>query len=129
MTRPRTVTTAPYVNGQQATQTPAASPTPVPAPAVVVVPQRPATPAAQTAATPVPTLTQTPAPVPVPTPFIALAPLQPARPLAAGKLRAQIAEAERALKTRVRPTAIANAFDFVTLAALDEDTGRVHLLT
>src|SRR5437763_6142354 len=55
MTRPRTVTTAPDVNGQQATQTPAASPTPVPAPTVVVVPQRPATPAAQTSVTPVPT--------------------------------------------------------------------------
>jgi hypothetical protein len=127
MTRPRTVTTAPDVSVPQRTQTPVATPTPVPAPTVVVVPQVRATPAAQTAATPVPVLTQTPAPVP--TPFGALAPLQPARPLAASKLRASIMEAERALKTRVRPAAMAGSFDFVTLAALDQETNQVHLLT
>ena len=116
-TRPRTVP-APAQPSTQA-QTPAVSPTP--APTVVVVPQHPAQPANS------PTLIES-----VPTiapPVVALAPLQPARPLAAGKVRAHIAEAERALKTRVRPTAMANALDFVTLAALDPDSGQVHLLT
>ena len=127
MTRPRTVTTAPDESRQPPTQTPA--PAPTPAPTVVVVPQQPAPQTAQPVATPVPTLTQTPAPFLPPAPVVALAPLQPARPPAAGKLRAQIAEAERALKTRVRPTAMAGSFNFVTLAALDTDTGQVHLLT
>ncbi len=127
MTRPRTVTTpAPDVNTPPP-QTPAPSSTPVPAPTVVVVPEQRATPAAGSSPTPVPTLTQTPAPLPAPTP--ALAPLQPARPLAASKLRAHISEAERALKTRVRPAAMAGSFNFVTLAALDEDSGQIHLLT
>ncbi|HEX8180216.1 MAG TPA: hypothetical protein VF525_11785 [Pyrinomonadaceae bacterium] len=111
-TRPRTVA----VPTQQAT------PTPAPA---VVGPQQPARPVSAPTPTPI-----YPVPINVPTaPSIALAPLQPARPLGANKIRTHIAEAERALKTRVRPTAMANALDFITLAVLDPDSAQVHLLT
>jgi hypothetical protein len=116
-TRPRTVP----VPVQPATRTPAVSSTP--APARVVGPQQPVSAPTPTTITSVPSLTPFPAPTP------ALAPLQPARPLAANKVRAHIAEAERAFKTRVHPTAMANALDFITLAALDPDSGQVHMLT
>ncbi|MFL6207883.1 MAG: hypothetical protein ACJ74W_03495 [Pyrinomonadaceae bacterium] len=114
-TRPRTVP----VPAQQEPQTPVVSPTP----ARMVVPQQPVSAPTPATTINVPSLTPVPAPTPV------LAPLQPARPLAANKVRAHIAEAERAFKTRVHPTAMANALDFITLAALDPDSGQVHLLT
>ncbi len=126
-TRPRMVNPAPSTAPQtQPTRTPAvvSTPTPVPAPAVVVVPQQQTPPATTTTTTPVPVPALTPAPVAV------YAPLQPARPPAAAKVRAHIAEAERALKTRVRPSALGtSALNFVTLAALDTNSGQVHLLT
>jgi hypothetical protein len=121
-TRPRTV--APVATPSPA-QTPPVNASPTPAPTAASVPPaaapQGATPASSPSATTVvPTLT--------PAPVVAYAPLQPARPLAAGKARTYITEAERALKTRVRPTAT-TALDFVTLAALDHDTAQVHLLT
>ncbi len=121
MTRPRTVMPVPQQQPTQA-QTPTVSPPP--APPVVVVPQQPAS--ANTSTVPG---VLTTVPVGTPAPVSALAPLQPARPLAASKVRVNIAEAARALKTRVRPSAMNSSFDFVTLAALDPDSGQMHLLT
>ncbi len=121
VTRPRTVTAAPQ---STQTQTPISTPTPVLAPTVVVVPQQSAP---QTNAATPGTVTTVPALTPFP--VVILAPLQPARPLPAGKVRTHIAEANRAFKSRVRPTAMTSALGFVTLAALDPDSGQTHLLT
>jgi hypothetical protein len=126
--RPRTVTTRPAT--PQTAATPAVRQTP--APTLTVVPQQPATAQGQTGQTDRPGANNgqgVTVPVLAPTPFVPLAPLQPARPLAASRVRAHITEAERALKTRVRPTAMGGAAGFVTLAALDQDSGQVHLLT
>jgi len=120
-TRPRTVnpiTNATPVAAQQ--QSPSVTmPPPAPVskqqPAPTVVPQQS-----------VPTTAQ---PVVAPTPVVVLAPLQPVRPLPAGKVRTEIEEAARVLKTRVRPAAMNSALNFVTLAALDPDTSQIHLLT
>ncbi len=121
VTRPRMVTSTPQQQPTQA-QTPTVSPTVAPP---VVVPQQPA--ASNTLTVPDVIMT---APVVTPAPvLVALAPLQPVRPLSAGKVRAHIAEATRALKTRVRPSAMNSSFNFVTLAALDPDSGQIHLLT
>ncbi|HEX8068369.1 MAG TPA: hypothetical protein VF546_00355 [Pyrinomonadaceae bacterium] len=132
-TRPRTVTTA----ALQTAATPAVAQTPAPTVRPAVVPQQPAAqrPAgtSQPDAPPavVPSASVPPlGPAVAPTPYVPLAPLQPARPLPAARVRAHIAEAERALKTRVRPTSFGSgAAGFVTLAALDQDSGQVHLLT
>lgn len=121
LTRPRIVTPVPQQPSTQA-QTPTVSPPPAP---TVVVPQQPASPG--TTATPG-TVTTVPIIV-APAPVVALAPLQPVRPLPAGKVRTHIAEASRAFKSRVRPTAMNSALNFVTLAALDPDNGQTHLLT
>lgn len=52
------------------------------------------------------------------------------RQLAPRTIHARIGEAERLLKTRPRQTSITSpALDFVTLAVLDQSTGRVHLVS
>jgi hypothetical protein len=52
------------------------------------------------------------------------------RQLTATMVRSRIAEAERLLKTRPRPTALVTpSIEFVTLAALDQSSSRIHLLT
>lgn len=57
-------------------------------------------------------------------------PLQPLTKLPANKVRAKIAEAQRIFKTRPVQTALTStALDVVTLAALDTETNKVHLLT
>src|SRR5438105_2819270 len=48
------------------------------------------------------------------------------------RIRARITEAERLLRSRPQPTAMTTTFpstDFVTLAALDQDSSQIHLLT
>jgi hypothetical protein len=53
-----------------------------------------------------------------------------ARQLTPASIRTRIAEAERLLKTRPRQTSItSSALDVVTLALLDQNTARIHLLT
>lgn len=55
--------------------------------------------------------------------------LKPAPVISPSKIRARIAESERLFKTRVTPTAMNPALDFVTLAALDHDSSQIHQLT
>jgi hypothetical protein len=76
---------------------------------------------------------QSPAPVVVP--VVPVAPvssvtLQPVEPLAPNKIRAHREEAQRAFKTRLTPQAMASPpLTFVTLAALDPESSKLHLLT
>ena len=61
---------------------------------------------------------------------ISEAPTSSARQSGPTAIRARIAEAERLLKTRPRPTAITSpALDTVTLALLEPGTARIHLLS
>ncbi|HYO64092.1 MAG TPA: hypothetical protein VER08_10710 [Pyrinomonadaceae bacterium] len=104
-----------------ATQTPAASQTPTNrtqtgAPAVP--------PVTSTLPPPSQTSPAAPAVVPVYTP----APLQPARPLGLVKARTRIAETQRLMKTRLTPTAFTST-SLVTIAALDQESSQVHMLT
>ncbi|MGB8507319.1 MAG: hypothetical protein WCD76_02850 [Pyrinomonadaceae bacterium] len=90
----------------------------------------------KTSATPVitpssPVVMQPPVSVPVfPAPTVVqVAPLQPARSLSANKFRTSLAEAERLLKSRLTPTAMTPNISFVTIAALDHESSKIHLLT
>jgi len=51
------------------------------------------------------------------------------RPLLPQTVRARIAEAERLFKSRPLPTSMAPSIQFVTLAALDQSTARIHHVT
>jgi hypothetical protein len=51
------------------------------------------------------------------------------RALSPQAIRARIAEAERLFKSRPLPTAMAPSIQFVTLAALDQSTARIHKVT
>ncbi|MCM3904726.1 MAG: hypothetical protein ND866_23770 [Pyrinomonadaceae bacterium] len=51
------------------------------------------------------------------------------RPLLPQAIRARIAEAERLFKSRPLPTSMAPSIQFVTLAALDQSTTRIHKVT
>lgn len=51
------------------------------------------------------------------------------RPLLPQTIRARIAEAERLFKSRPMPTSMAPSIQFVTLAALDQSTARIHNVT
>jgi len=44
-------------------------------------------------------------------------------------IQARISEAQRMFKTRPKPTAFVPSIEFVTVAALDRETGRTHLIT
>jgi hypothetical protein len=50
-------------------------------------------------------------------------------PLSPQTIRARIAEAERLFKTRPVPTSMGRSIQFVTLAALDQSTTRIHHVT
>jgi hypothetical protein len=144
-TRPRTVSTA-----QQPSSAPVAAPTASPLPGQATAPgqgttttpansgaqPRPgatATPQAQAPATQRPTSAPPPTGVPVlapatqtPAPYV---PLQPAQPLSVSKFRARVAEAQRLLKSRLSLTAMTPSLSFVTVAALDQETSKIHQLT
>lgn len=126
-TRPRTVTTAPLLP-QTVAPRPAQT---IPPPATV--PQ---------------TSGILPKPVPAPlTPENNAAIAQTARSLGIDKVRARITEAERLLRTRPAPTALtaipaptasspatpnaptSPSIDFVTIAALDTNTSKIHFIT
>lgn len=69
---------------------------------------------------------------PVAAPFVVPSiPLKPATPISPNKVRARILESQRLLKTRITPTALSQSpnLNFVTLAALDDDSSQIHLLT
>ena len=118
--RPRTVAAASTPAPQQQATTPAQAPTASPLQVPSPTPARDVAPADGTAQ---PGAAAAPL---VSAPFI----VQAARPVSPGKVRAGITEAQRALKARVRPTALGQpSLNFVTLAALDADSSQVHLLT
>ncbi|MGH9901934.1 MAG: hypothetical protein ACRD68_09005, partial [Pyrinomonadaceae bacterium] len=117
-TRPRTVTPA----AQEAqTQQPQLTPTPVSAPTPSATRAAPVVTAPASAVESLPTLPAAP--------LQTNAPLQPARPLAPNKARAHIVEAREQLKARLVPTALSPSIHLVTLAALDPDSSKIHLLT
>jgi hypothetical protein len=134
--RPRSVASS---TPAREAQRPPASQQTQPAPSVaapVTVPTlRPQTPAgvspgASNVAAPV--QQQQPAAPPVTSPFSAPAvALKPATPISPEKVRARILESQRALKTRITPTAFGQTpnLNFVTIAALDHDSSQIHLLT
>ncbi|HVG34817.1 MAG TPA: hypothetical protein VM911_17235 [Pyrinomonadaceae bacterium] len=118
-TRPRTVTASPQQpqpsTPGSSTVAPSATPTPRTTQTTpqqqTPAPTRPVT----TATVPVLT-TQTPAVVPV--------------HLSIDKIRARKTEAQRLMKSRAVPTTLTTpTTDFVTLAALDQQSGKIHLLS
>ncbi|MDQ3667545.1 MAG: hypothetical protein M3410_13400 [Acidobacteriota bacterium] len=120
LTRPRTVS-SPALQSEKAQQTPAPT-----------IPQRQG-----------PEPLQTPNPQPAGSPTVAppqsveLAGIEPEAvelqktllPLSPPAIRARIAEAERLFKSRPLPTAMGPSIQFVTLAALDQSTARIHHVT
>lgn len=123
-TRPRTVTgnpTQPQASGDAAQQSPAAP--------VSSQPAQPTTaPPAKTTAPPV----VSPASVPPLSRVGSAPPPPPVAPLhlSIDKIRLRKTEAQRLLKSRATPTALTTPrVDFVTLAALDQETGKIHLLS
>jgi hypothetical protein len=119
-TRPR------VVNAAQ--QTPAqAAPVVTQTPAPVRVPQQPSG-TVQQGMTPAPSSTpaaQTAAPQYVP-PAV---PLQPAHPPSLSKFRERTAEAQKLLKSRLTLTSSTPNTAFVTLAALEEGSSKIHTLS
>src|SRR5215211_2474632 len=119
-TRPRVVNAAQQPPAQA---TPVVTQTPAPA----RVPQQPAGTGPQTAS-PVPASTpaaQTVAPQYVP-PAV---PLQPAHPPSLSKFRERTAEAQKLLKSRLTLTSSTPNTAFVTLAALEEGSSKIHTLS
>ena len=146
---PATGYTRPRVVNQTAREEQQAQTTPTPttgdtqkAPAATR-PQQPPTTAptaqpspAQSPSASTPTTTTTTAPVNAPPlapaiqPAVPYVPLQPARPLASNKARTKIAEAQRMLRSRLTPTAATSpSLEFVTVAALEQETGEIHFVT
>ncbi|HEY0763885.1 MAG TPA: hypothetical protein VGD61_16035 [Pyrinomonadaceae bacterium] len=54
---------------------------------------------------------------------------EPVTSLTPSMIQARISEAQRMFKTRPKPTAFVPSIEFVTVAALDRETGRTHLIT
>jgi hypothetical protein len=130
-TRPRTVAATP--TPAQTTQTNSPAQAQQPATKQPITPtQTPATPTQQTnaPASQVAQPAQSSAPVVVPVVPVPSVPLQPVEPLSPNKIRAHRDEAQRAFKTRLTPQAMASPpLSFVTLAALDPESSKLHLLT
>lgn len=123
-TRPRTVGASPDPSRPQAqTQTPAQTPAQTAAPAGQTRP------AATPDASPVTTPQVTAPTLPVNASAVPYVPLQPARPLSLNKIQARVTEAQRMLKSRVATTGSTPNISWVTLAALDQDSSQLHLLT
>ncbi|HEY1403041.1 MAG TPA: hypothetical protein VGB05_02805 [Pyrinomonadaceae bacterium] len=130
--RPRSVAPMPAPEGQR--QPAQQQPAPNVAAPVRVPTSTQQTPAGVSPGTPnVVTPARQPAAVPplvTPAVIPAIA-LKPATPISPEKVRARILESQRALKTRITPTALGQSpnLNFVTLAALDHDSSQIHLLT
>ncbi|MBC7930450.1 MAG: hypothetical protein H7Z38_07750 [Rubrivivax sp.] len=90
----------------------------------------PTTPA-QTGAPPTtPALTQQPTVMSAAQPFaVPSVPLQPARPLSVNKFRERVAEAQKLLRSRLTLTSASPSLAFVTIAALEQDSSKIHNLT
>lgn len=54
---------------------------------------------------------------------------EPIAHLTPSVIQARISEAQRMFKTRPKPTALVPSIEFVTVAALDRETGRTHFIT
>ncbi len=142
-TRPRTVnapatTTTTTAPAQPSRQTAPVTATPQPRPT-----PPPLLPAAN------PPASQSPRPVPTPASALPPAagtqtttPAMPATSVAMSRIRARMQEAERTFKSRPQPTAMTQAtamppstampptpLSFVTMAALDPSTNKIHLIT
>ncbi|HEX8292102.1 MAG TPA: hypothetical protein VF570_10125, partial [Pyrinomonadaceae bacterium] len=126
-TRPRVVN----ASQQAAAQAAPAAPTQTPAPAR---PTQTPPAAGQQGTTPAPTAT----PAPYSTPGVPAAapqyvppavPLQPAHPPSLSKFRERTAEAQRLLKSRLTLTSSTPNTAFVTLAALEDGSSKIHTLS
>jgi hypothetical protein len=139
-TRPRVVNAT---RQAQTTPTPAATQTPstqqrTPPPQTTAVQQSPPTTRQQQGTAPqqagAPASQQmspvtTPA-APSPAQYVApYVPLQPARPLSLNKFKERVAEAQRLLRSRVTLTSASASPGFVTIAALDTDSSKIHTLS
>jgi hypothetical protein len=72
------------------------------------------------------TMPATPAPAQYVAPAV---PLQPARPLSLNKFKERAVEAQRLLKSRLTLTSASVSPGFVTIAALDSDSSKIHTLS
>jgi hypothetical protein len=142
-TRPR------VVNVARQQPSPVASPAPTQTPAPRPVNAQPSASPARPAATPMqsvaapaqqgttPAQQGTAAPVVSPTPVSVPAwqapapsvPLQPAHPPSLNKFRERTAEAQRMLKSRLTLTSMTPNTAFVTIAALEEGSSKIHTLS
>ncbi|HEX8282141.1 MAG TPA: hypothetical protein VF588_02250 [Pyrinomonadaceae bacterium] len=121
-TRPRVVSVTAR-QSQTATPTPTA---PAPRPNAPNAPQMPAT---QTTAPPT-VVPQAPASqTPTPQFTVPSVPLQPAHPPSLNKFRERTAEAQKLLKSRLTLTSSTPNTAFVTVAALDPDSSKIHTLS
>ena len=119
-TRPRVVSAA-----QQTTQTP---PVVTQTPAPVRVPQQQTTGTTPQGATPAPNVTPA-TPTAAPQYVAPVVPLQPAHPPSLAKFRERAAEAQKLLKSRLTLTSSTPNTAFVTLAALEEGSSKIHTLS
>ncbi|HEX8722774.1 MAG TPA: hypothetical protein VF736_19305 [Pyrinomonadaceae bacterium] len=117
-TRPRVVNASQQPAAPAPTQTPAAR-IPAAQPTPYAVPSYPA-PSSQTATPPQAAAT------PAPTPAV---PLQPAHPPSVSKFKERAAEAQRLMKSRLQLTSATPNLAFVTVAALEEGSNRIHTLS
>jgi hypothetical protein len=136
-TRPRLVGVAQPPQPSKGVTQAAQAPTPRPAAPQTPVPANPSTQRATQTAAPnaAPPAAQgitpsQPAPPSATPQFVApYVPLQPARPLSVGKFREHVAEAQRLLKSRLTLTSMTPNTAFVTVAALEPDSSKIHLLS
>ncbi|HEX7312372.1 MAG TPA: hypothetical protein VF297_00380 [Pyrinomonadaceae bacterium] len=121
-TRPR------VVNAAQQTS-PQATPVSTQTPAPVRVPQQPVG-TTQQGTTPAPSASPLPSSTPAVPQYVAPSvPLQPAHPPSVAKFRERAAEAQKLLKTRLTLTSSTPNTAFVTLAALEEGSSKIHTLS
>jgi hypothetical protein len=126
-TRPRVVNASQQTSAQAA---PVVTQTPAPTRA----PQTPPSSASQQVTSPAPTASPAPSSTPV-TPtavpqYVAPAvPLQPAHPPSLSKFRERTAEAQKLLKSRLTLTSSTPNTAFVTLAALEDGSSKIHMLS
>ncbi|HKG15681.1 MAG TPA: hypothetical protein VKB12_20340 [Pyrinomonadaceae bacterium] len=136
-TRPRVVsaaqqsqpTTTPAPNAAQTPaspqRTPAQQTTTGTQPSPPSVQQGQGTPASQQGTVPTPTT-----PPPAQYQYVAPAvPLQPAHPLSLSKFKERAAEAQKLLKSRLTLTSASASPGFVTVAAFDADSSKIHTLS
>jgi hypothetical protein len=136
-TRPRVVNVAHQQPSPVASPAPTQTPAPRPAAAqTVATPARPVAPPVQSG-TPAPTQQGSTAPAVSPSPVtvpawqapVPVVPLQPARPPSLSKFRERAAEAQRMLKSRLTLTSMTPNTAFVTIAALEEGSSKIHTLS